>query len=54
MKVVQTSKVTGLGRVYLGKEVMQAIGVEDGDHIQFYRDPKGRIFIDKVRAPGET
>ncbi len=47
MRILQTSKVTGLGRIYLGRKVMDALGVEDGDHIIIYRDRNGKLYIDR-------
>ncbi len=47
MRILQTSKITGLGRIYLGREVMDALGVDDGDHIMIYRDRNGKLYIDR-------
>ncbi len=54
MKVIQTSKVVGRGRTYLGPDVMKILGVTDGDHVMYYRSKDGRVYVDKVRSPEEA
>jgi len=53
VRTLQTTTVTSLGRIYLGKEVMKLLHVEIGDHIQIY-DNGGRLYIAKVVPPSEV
>lgn len=51
MRILQTTTVTTLGRVYLGKDVMMHLDLKIGDRVQLYCDDRGRIYIAKVVPP---
>ena len=50
-EVIQTSKVSTLLTASLGRSILNNLGAGPGDYVCFYRDPDGRIYIDKVRPP---
>lgn len=52
MKTITVQKVAVLGRVYLGKDVMNHLALDVGDFVQFI-ETDGKVFIEKV-APAET
>lgn len=54
MTVLQTTKVTSLGRIYLGKKVMEFLNIRIGDHIQIFKNGDGEICIAKVTPPEEA
>ena len=49
LKPLQNTKIAVLGRVYLGRELMKAMDVQEGDSVLFYQDPRdGRFYVEKI------
>ena len=46
-KFLGSSKVSGNLRISLVKDAADLIGIHDGDHILYYQDESGQIFIKK-------
>lgn len=53
MKTVTVLKVATLGRVYLGKDLMDKLALGIGDYVQFVEDD-GRVFVEKITPAAET
>jgi len=51
-EVLQTSKVSSILTASIGREVMEYLGAQIGDHIMFYKGDDGRIYVEKVRPNG--
>jgi AbrB family looped-hinge helix DNA binding protein len=51
MTIAADAKVTSKGQVTIPAEVRQALGISDGDRLQFFVHRDGRVFLQKRDRP---
>jgi len=54
LQVLQTTKITTNGRIYLGQDVLEALDTEIGDYLQIFKDDARRIRLAKITPPSLT